>query len=164
MGGVQYAPRWLYSAQKDPRGALHYQSELSRSDQPWNYPTANIPSFQLRPQFSSETWALVISVLDQDTLEHSRRCTNGSAHLRMKQSAWRTCALRYRLKSALESSAGGGGGGTASSMNLSRNAKLLSLRPAGSLEASFSTRSCSRLPCELQTSLGQSAAWAALAG
>ena len=130
MGGVQYAPRWLYSAQKDLRGALHYQSELSRSDQPWNYPTANIPSFQLRPQFSSETWALIISVLDQDTLEHSRRCTNGSAHLRMKQSAWRTCALRYRLKSALESSAGGGGGGTASSMNLSRNAKLLSLRQA----------------------------------
>ena len=38
MGGVQYAPRWLYSAQKDPRGALHYQSELSLAYQPWNYP------------------------------------------------------------------------------------------------------------------------------
>ena len=25
MGGVQYAPRWCSSAQKDPRGALHYQ-------------------------------------------------------------------------------------------------------------------------------------------
>ena len=34
MGGVQYAPRWLYSAQKDPRGALHYQSELSLANQP----------------------------------------------------------------------------------------------------------------------------------
>ena len=38
MGGVQYAPRWLKSAQKDHRGAVHYQSEQSRSHQPWNYP------------------------------------------------------------------------------------------------------------------------------
>ena len=91
-----------------------------------------------------------LSVLRMEQTLDGRRCTDGSAHLRMKQSAWRTCALRYRWKSALESSAGGGGGGTASSMNLSRNAKLLSLRLAGSLEASFSTRSCSRLPCELR--------------
>jgi hypothetical protein len=32
--GVQYAPRWLYSAQKDRRGALHYQSELSQANLP----------------------------------------------------------------------------------------------------------------------------------
>eukprot|EP00964_Phaeocystis_antarctica_P134267 scaffold98531_cov69-Phaeocystis_antarctica.AAC.1 len=36
-------------------------------------------------------------------------------------------------------------------------------RPAGSPEAPFSTRSCLRLP-RTSASLGQSAAWAALAG
>jgi hypothetical protein len=43
MGGVQYAPRWLYSAQKDPRGTLHYQSELSlarTSRARWNHAQA----------------------------------------------------------------------------------------------------------------------------
>ena len=41
--------------------------------------------------------------------------------------------------------------------------RLLSLRPAGSLEASSSARLCLRLPGAF-ASLGQSAAWAALAG
>jgi hypothetical protein len=38
---VQYAPRWLYRALKktpERRGALHYQSELSQANQPWNHP------------------------------------------------------------------------------------------------------------------------------
>jgi hypothetical protein len=38
MGEVQYAPRWLYSAQKDPRGALHYQSEQSCLNHSWDNP------------------------------------------------------------------------------------------------------------------------------
>ena len=41
--------------------------------------------------------------------------------------------------------------------------RRLRARPAGSLEAPFSARSCLRLP-RASASLGQSAAWAALAG
>ena len=44
-----------------------------------------------------------------------------------------------------------------------RKTRRLRLRPAGSPEASLSARSCSRLP-RASASLGQSAAWAALAG
>ena len=47
--------------------------------------------------------------------------------------------------------------------HLSGNARRISLWPAGSPEASLSTRSRSRLP-QASVSLGQSAAWAVLAG
>ena len=45
--GVSHAPGGFKSAQKDPRGALHYQSEQSRSHQSWNNPSTRSPHWTL---------------------------------------------------------------------------------------------------------------------